>query len=257
MARALFKSWFVDFDPVRAKMAGRDPGLPQPIADLFPDRLVDSELGKIPEGWGWPISRASVSQLQVGGHHLGKEPAFWEHGTIPWYKTGELLDGPLIDSAECITEAAISNSSAKLWPAGTILFALYASPTVGRLGVLEKPGTANQATAGLIVKSEYGVPFLRRMLIETRDTLKSIAVGAAQQNINQQILKSHRLIVPRSTVAGAYSRLMAACDDQQVRMAKASRTLAGLRDIMLLKFVSGELRMDDVKRFSKIIDPND
>ena len=51
MARALFKSWFIDFDPVRAKMAGRDPGLPQHLADLFPDCLVDSELGPIPEGW--------------------------------------------------------------------------------------------------------------------------------------------------------------------------------------------------------------
>ena len=51
MARALFKSWFVDFDPVRAKAEGRDPGLPQSLADLFPDRLVNSELGEIPEGW--------------------------------------------------------------------------------------------------------------------------------------------------------------------------------------------------------------
>ncbi len=51
MGRALFKSWFVDFDPVRAKMAGRDTGLPRHLADLFPDRLVDSELGEIPEGW--------------------------------------------------------------------------------------------------------------------------------------------------------------------------------------------------------------
>ena len=51
MARALFKSWFVDFDPVRAKMEGRDPGLPKEIADLFPSRMVESELGEIPDGW--------------------------------------------------------------------------------------------------------------------------------------------------------------------------------------------------------------
>src|SRR5437870_2460431 len=51
MARALFKSWFVDFDPVRAKAEGRDPGLPKPLADLFPARLADSELGEVPEGW--------------------------------------------------------------------------------------------------------------------------------------------------------------------------------------------------------------
>ncbi len=51
MARALFKSWFVDFDPVRAKAEGRDPGLPKPLADLFPDSFEDSELGEIPRGW--------------------------------------------------------------------------------------------------------------------------------------------------------------------------------------------------------------
>ena len=51
MARALFKSWFVDFDPVRAKAEGRDPGLPKPLADLFPAPFEDSELGEIPEGW--------------------------------------------------------------------------------------------------------------------------------------------------------------------------------------------------------------
>jgi len=65
MARALFKSWFVDFDPVRAKAEGRDPGLPKPLADLFPDRLVDSELGEIPEGWDvGPLD--SVLVLQRG-----------------------------------------------------------------------------------------------------------------------------------------------------------------------------------------------
>jgi type I restriction enzyme S subunit len=52
MARAIFQSWFVDFDPVRAKAKGRDPGLPRPLADLFPDRFEDSELGEIPKGWG-------------------------------------------------------------------------------------------------------------------------------------------------------------------------------------------------------------
>ena len=58
MARALFKSWFVDFDPVRAKMEGRDTGLPQNLADLFPDRMMESEMGEIPEGWGgWHARR--------------------------------------------------------------------------------------------------------------------------------------------------------------------------------------------------------
>src|SRR5690606_19086566 len=73
MARALFKSWFVDFDPVRAKAEGRDPGLPKPLADLFPARLVHSELGEIPEGWDvGPL--ADVSTLN---------PEVWSRQTRP------------------------------------------------------------------------------------------------------------------------------------------------------------------------------
>ncbi len=88
-ARALFKSWFVDFDPVRAKMEGRHTGLPQDIADLFPDRLVNSEMGKIPEGW-------EVFRLdQLANHHTkttspsrfsGLE---YEHFSIPAYDAGQ------------------------------------------------------------------------------------------------------------------------------------------------------------------------
>jgi hypothetical protein len=67
MARALFKSWFVDFDPVRAKAAGRDPGLPKPLADLFPARLVNSELGEIPDGW-W-VAWRTLETLSAGRPH--------------------------------------------------------------------------------------------------------------------------------------------------------------------------------------------
>jgi type I restriction enzyme S subunit len=71
MARALFKSWFVDFDPVRTKMAGRDSGLPKPLADLFPARLVASELGEIPEGWEVEVLESALVELEVGGRPRG------------------------------------------------------------------------------------------------------------------------------------------------------------------------------------------
>ena len=242
MARALFKSWFVDFDPVRAKLEGREPYLPPEVWSLFPDRLVDSELGEIPEGWEVGAIESLCVSITSGGTPSRKNSTFWERGTISWYKTGELFDGPLIQSNEQITEAAIEQTSAKLWPAGTILVALYASPTVGRLGVLAKPGTANQAAAGLIAKPDYGIPFLRRMLIEARCALQSIAVGSAQQNINQRVLKEHRIVVPRAAIAGAYSRLMATCDSQQIRIAEEYRTLSSLRDTLLPKLMSGEVR---------------
>lgn len=71
MARALFKSWFVDFDPVRAKAEGRDPGLPKHIADLFTDRLVESEVGELPEGWKVDTLEGVLVELEVGGRPKG------------------------------------------------------------------------------------------------------------------------------------------------------------------------------------------
>ena len=274
MARSLFKSWFVDFDPVRAKAALKQHALghnavpdgesgangaapaaewtverarayldamdPQ-IADLFPDRLVDSELGEIPEGWEVADIGSLCVSITSGGTPARGNSTFWDHGTIPWYKTGELLDGPLIDSEDHITAAALDKSSAKLWPTGTVLFALYASPTVGRLGILANAGAANQAAAGLVAKPAYGTPFLRRLLITARTGLQSIAVGAAQQNLNQRVLRDFRIVVPDSAVAQIYSRLMASCDKHQVKVFEDIRTLTALRDSLLPALVSGEL----------------
>ena len=275
MARALFKSWFVDFDPVRAKAALRQhahhageprgdgaapagewtveraraylAGTDKQIVDLFPDRLLPSELGDIPEGWAVADIESLCVSITSGGTPARKNSVFWEQGAIPWYKTGELLDGPLIDSQEHITELGLNNSSAKLWPTGTILFALYASPTVGRLGVLTKPGTANQAAAGLIANPRYGSPFLSRLLIEARGHLQSIAVGSAQQNINQTVLKEHPVLAPHPQLASAYSQLIATFDHHQGLNTKESHILAALRAALLPKLVSGDLRVADTK----------
>lgn len=137
----------------------------------------------------------------------------------------------------------MEGSSCKLWPAGTILFALYASPTVGRLGVLTRAATSNQAAAGLVAKPEFGVSFLRRLLLHARVRLQTIVVGAAQQNINQAVLKGHRVVVPKEELAGAYSRLMEDLDKRQVAVSREVNVLAALRDALLPKLISGKVRV--------------
>ena len=279
MAQAIFKSWFVDFAPVKAKIAaieqGEDPlraamraisgktdaeldQMPREHHDqlaataaLFPDAMEESELGEIPKGWKVGSVDDLCISITSGGTPARKNAEYWENGAIPWFKTGELLDGPLMDSEEHITESALKGSSAKLWPAGTILFALYASPTVGRLGVLTCSGASNQAAAGLVAKQQYGVPFLKRVLLCAREKLQNIAVGAAQQNINQGILKSHRVIVPSGELATAYSKHVATADEQQTQLAHQSRTIAEIRDPLLPKLLSGELRVPDIEHITE------
>ena len=89
MARALFKSWFVDFDPVRAKMEGRDPGLPKPFADLFPDPFEDSELGEIPEGWQIGRFADVVEHLRDQENPLSSPDGLFHHFSIPAFDEGQ------------------------------------------------------------------------------------------------------------------------------------------------------------------------
>jgi len=89
MARALFQSWFVDFDPVRAKAESRDPGLPRPLAELFPARLVDSELGEIPEGWEVGKFGDVVEQLRDNENPLDSPDVEFRHFSIPAYDDGQ------------------------------------------------------------------------------------------------------------------------------------------------------------------------
>jgi type I restriction enzyme S subunit len=254
MAKALFKSWFVDFDPVRAKAEGRPTGLPAEISDLFPDSFEDSELGEIPSGWGISCVNDLCEWVSSGGTPSRSRKDFWENGNIPWFKTGELNDAPLLDSAEKINELALGNSSCKYWEAGTILFAIYASPTVGRLGVLTESGTSNQAAAGLKAKGVIGTPFLRRTLLFSRDELQNIAVGAAQQNINVQILKDHKVVAPGIPLATVYSKTISPLDEQQICLAKSTRELCLLRDALLPKLISGEIRIPDAEKMLEEVD---
>jgi type I restriction enzyme, S subunit len=246
MARAVFRSWFVDFDPVRAKADGRKPaGMDAATAALFPDRFIDSPLGPIPAGWWVATIEDLCESISSGGTPARMNKDYWNEGSIPWFKTGELLDGPLLDSEEKITADGLDSSACKLWPKGTILFALYASPTVGRLGVLTQPGAANQAAAGLVPKESIGLAFLVGMLLEARNDFQRIAVGAAQQNINQGVLKSHKVVTPPQRLAGLFSDKMTSLNQHQVSLAEESRTLAAIRDALLPRLLSGELRVPE------------
>src|SRR5690606_35352223 len=128
MARALFKAWFVDFEPVRAKMEGRWqrgqslPGLPAHLYDLFPVRLVESELGEIPEGWR--VGRFSDVVDIIGGGTPRTSVAEYWGGEIPWFSVVDTPTGSdvfVVQTEKTITQAGLSESSASLIPKGTTI----------------------------------------------------------------------------------------------------------------------------------------
>ncbi len=155
------------------------------------------------------------------------------------------MDEPLLNSSEQITQKGLEHSSCKRWPKGTILIALYAAPTVGRLGILEISATANQACCGLKAEPDFGNQFLYYVLLFRRSYFHRIAVGAAQQNISQKIVRDCRIIIPYPEISRAFHGWAQAMYLQRVTKQSETHALSNLRNTLLPKLISGEIRLSE------------
>lgn len=246
MAKAIFKDWFVDFGPTRAKMEGRAPYLPEELWSLFPG-AIDDETG-LPQGWEERILSDLCSSIKNGGTPSRSKAEFWNDGTIPWFKTGELTDSFLLQSSEKITPDAVLLSNAKVFPENTVVMAIYAAPTVGRLGILTEPSTFNQACTGLIPNTQLGTYFLYLSLYFGREWFNSRANGAAQQNISKAIVEAYKAIVPDTKCLDSFNKVINPSFLTIKSYLEESRTLAELRDRLLPKLMSGEIRVKDAEK---------
>ena len=178
----------------------------------------------------WEIrSVADVCErVTSGGTPSRREPAFYEGGTWPWVKTQELQDGWIDDTEEHITDRAINESSAKVLPANTILLAMYGA-TVGQLGILRRPMTCNQACCALIADPQKAdFRFLYYQLLQIRSELKSLATGAAQQNLSGTVIKSLRLPFPKIQEQRAIAQILGTLDDKIELNRKQNETLEAM-----------------------------
>ena len=247
MARALFKSWFVDFEPVRAKMEGRWrrgeslPGLPAEHYDLFPDLLVDSELGEIPEGWGAGLVSQISKLIFNGGTPKRSEVAYWVRGAIPWLTSGEVRQSFVMNTQEFITQEGLTNSSAKIVPERSILVALYGA-TAGQICMNFRPLSTNQAISA-IVPIEGSRYFCLVSLQSKIAELQNRAVGSAQQNISKREVESTNLLLPQVDLRSIYDAFVTPLFDRIFRNLDESSVLTAQRDALLPRLVSGEVRV--------------
>jgi type I restriction enzyme S subunit len=147
------------------------------------------------ETTSWPsFPLGDICRTTSGGTPSRKRADYFL-GDIPWVKSGELTDGLVSEVSEFITEEAVANSSAKLFPQGTLLIAMYGA-TVGKLGVLAKPAATNQAVCAIFPPPELDSKFLFWFLRFKRNYLIDQAVGGAQPNISQSILREFMVPVP-------------------------------------------------------------
>jgi restriction endonuclease S subunit len=245
IAQALFKSWFVDFDPVHAKMQGHAPeGMIEATAALFPDSFEEAELGVVPKGWSMTSFRDSINVIG-GGTPKTSVPEYWG-GYIPWFS---VVDAPsasdvfVVDTEKHITEAGLNGSSTKLLPAGTTI--ISARGTVGRLALTGCPMAMNQSCYGLRGKAgdQYFTYFSTTRLVEQ---LKQRAHGSVFDTITQETFAGVSLCYPATEVIQAFEQLV---EPLLMRIRKnliQCQSLASIRDTLLPRLISGQLPLTAV-----------
>ena len=235
MARALFKSWFVDFDPVRAKVEGRDTGLPKPISDLFPDRLVDSERGEIPEGWKIKSLRdcfhLAMGQSPPGNTYNDRNDGllFFQGRTDFGFRFPE-------NRKFCTAPTRIAQPGDTLVsvraPVGDINMA-WEECCIGR-GV-----AALRHQSGSSSFTYYSAQAVQNKIREYEDT------GTVFGAINRKQLEALQMLEPSPDIVNAFDAQAGPVDVRIRNNVAESRILTTLRETLLPKLISGEIRLRD------------
>ena len=246
IARALFKSWFVDFDPVRAKMEGRWrrgeslPGLPADLYDLFPDRLVDSELGEVPEGWG-VVGLGEVVQLNP------REPM--KRGTLAPYldmaalpTSGSSPDSPVLREYK---------SGARFRNGDTLLARITPCLENGKTAFVQSLATGMVgwgSTEFIVLRANPPVPPEYTYLLARDDEFREHAIQSmtgtsGRQRVQVDALVSYSLPNPSAEVWTEFSALIGPAFTQIEVNRKESLALAAQRDALSPRLVSGEVRI--------------
>ncbi|MGH9833857.1 MAG: restriction endonuclease subunit S [Blastocatellia bacterium] len=250
MARALFQSWFVDFDPVRAKAEGRATSLPSHLADLFPDRFEDSELSEIPAGWE-VRTIGELAEVVGGSTPSTAKPEFWEDGTHCWATPKDLasLNAPvLLNTERRVTDAGLAQISSGLLPAGTIL--LSSRAPIGYLAIAEIPTAINQGFIAMKPKASVSNVFLLLWARFAHEDILSRANGSTFLEISKSNFRPIPLVRPSEPVFATFDSVVQPLYRRIVSNERESRTLAALRDTLLPKLISGELHVKAAEKFA-------
>ena len=221
-AQRLYKEWFIDLH--------------------FPEHENTKIVDGVPEGWEKKTIADVCTNISSGSTPSRSNKAYWENGTIKWVKTKELQDGWILDTEEYISQEGYNSSSTKMFPVNTILMAIYASPTLGRLGILSTDCCCNQAALGLIADENIiSWQWLFWKLYELRDEFNAIARGAGQQNISGIVVKNKEIIIPDKGVIDGFTSVVSKMFEQQKSLSSQLRLLTEARDRLLPKLMSGEI----------------
>ena len=240
MARALFKSWFVDFDPVRAKMEGRNPGLPRDIADLFPDRLVDSELGEIPEGWEVVALPKMIEVNPARPLKKGARAPYLDMANMPTkgHAPDKVIDRPFGSGMRFTNGDTLVARITPCLENGKTAYVDFLQH--GRIGW--------GSTEYIVMRPKPPLPSelaycLARSAGFREFAIQNMTGTSGRQRVPAKALSQFLLPSLPKQVAASFGSVAHPLLTRASAAVRESRTLAALRDTLLPKLISGEIRI--------------
>ncbi|MCK4086617.1 restriction endonuclease subunit S [Acinetobacter radioresistens] len=270
MAQAIFKSWFIDFEPVRAKIAAKQEGKDtelaamcaisgkseeelqqmaeddfaelQATAALFPDELVESELGEVPKGWEITNINAVTASIFSGGTPSTKEMTYW-NGEIPWLSSGETRNKIIVSTEKSITEIAVKKSSTKLAIFGDILIASAGQGhTRGQTSFNAIECYINQSIVALRANDKVSSYWLYYCLEPRYDEMRSLSDShSSRGSLTTKLLASMPVILPTQKLVVNFDKVIKSMLVQQIKNLKEIKILTDTRDALLPKLISGDI----------------
>lgn len=246
LMRSVFRAWFVEFEAVRAKATGATsfPSVPQPIFDVLPTRLVDSEIGLVPEGWGvMPVG--DVVSVKGGATPSTRNAEYWEEGTHCWATPKDLsrLSHPvLLDTERHITDAGVRSISSGLLPPGTVLMSSRAP--VGYLAIATVPTAINQGFIGMVCNGPLPAAYVLQWAYASMEAIQGRASGTTFPEISKQNFRPLPVLVPPSDIVAAFRDIADPLFSLLTATVKENVSLASMRDYLLPRLLSGRVRVE-------------
>lgn len=244
IAQALFKSWFIGFDPVRAKQAGRKPeGMDAATAALFPAEFEESALGLIPKGWR--VSEVGQAAECVGGGTPStKEVAYWEPPVHSWATPKDLsgLGSPVLWATERrLSDAGLKKVSSGFLPSGTLLMSSRAP--IGYLAISKIPLAVNQGFIAMRPGGLLPPVYLYFWCQASMDAIKQKANGSTFMEISKAAFRPIPLVLPPQEIVASFSEIAGALFECIAANEQQRTGLTDLRDTLLPRLISGKLRL--------------
>jgi type I restriction enzyme, S subunit len=240
MARTLFKSWFMDFDPVRAKAEGRDPCIPKSLDRLFPNRFKDSERGDIPEGWD-VRSIYDIADVVYGAPFASSQFNAEGFG-VPLLRIRDL-----VDESPGIWTPEIHQKGYRIQP-GSIVVGMDGEFRAYLWGGSE--AWLNQRLCVFVPRGNFSAVFVRNSIIEPLARVEATETATTVIHLGKNDIDQFSVLVPKDAVLTAFNQICQPWYDRIVVGKRESRTLSSIRDALLPKLLSGEIRVRDAEKIA-------